>query len=74
MATPIVPASHYADLITVTDGVALLRRTGHPASKSTIQRWVKDGRLEASRHGRIDFISVSALMKVHRDVVVGRSR
>lgn len=55
------------DMITPVEGAALLRDTGHPRSKDTIQRWVREGRLERDPQG---LICASELAKVHRDTVM----
>lgn len=62
-----------SDLISLQEAEALLRDTGHPASVSTIKRWVKRHGIEVQRIGRADHVSFSDLLEAHRDEVARRA-
>ena len=65
------------DLYTIQEISGLLRQTGHPASDTTIRRWVAARGLYVEyhrRHGRrYAYASFTEIMEVHRDWVAGRS-
>jgi hypothetical protein len=63
------PAPSVDDLISLREGVDLLRDTPYPASESTIKRWIRRYDISVVRVGRADHISFSDLLRVHRDEV-----
>jgi hypothetical protein len=61
-----------ADLTTLEECAALLKETGHPASPSTLRRWIaKHGIPTAKVRGKV-FVSFTAILMVHRDEVARR--
>ncbi|WP_030186556.1 hypothetical protein [Streptomyces capuensis] len=50
----------------------LLRPTGHPASVSTLRRWIRAHGLRTERFDRTDYVSYSDILEVHRDEVLKR--
>lgn len=58
-----------ADLITVKEGVALLRHTPLAPSASTVKRWIVEYQLKTERIGKPDYVSFSELLEVHRKEV-----
>lgn len=76
----LIPAPAPNDLMPLTDVYNLLRRTGHPASESTIRRWIEraEARGEAMHTERRRFlgyrryyvyVSYSDILMAHRDWV-----
>jgi len=65
-ATHLSPlAGAIADGVTYEEASALLDRTGHPASPTTLRRWVKEDRLTTEKVGRIVYVSWSDLLEAH---------
>jgi transposase-like protein len=62
------------DLVTLQEGVELLRLTGRPVSHSTLKRWVIRYRLSTKRIRGTDHVSYSDLLEVHRDEMNARTR
>lgn len=62
------------DLVTLQEGVELLRLTDLPVSESTVKRWVIRYRLAVQRIGKADHVSYSDLLEVHRDEMNARAR
>jgi hypothetical protein len=52
------------DPVTLDEAEALFRRTGHPAPKSTLERWIRLEGIPRVRHGKV-YVSYTALLKVH---------
>lgn len=69
--THLVPAD--SDLVTLQEGSELLYDTGHPASVSTIKRWIRRYGLTTERIGRADHVSFTDLLEVHRDEIARRA-
>lgn len=59
--SPYVPE----DEISLGDASDLFRETGHPISKSTLQRQCKARGVELVRHGKADYASWTQLLKLH---------
>jgi hypothetical protein len=66
------PAPAADDLISLEEGVALLRETPYPRSASTIKRWIKRYGIDVVRIGRVDHISFTDLLEAHRDEIYRR--
>lgn len=65
-------ATHYSpipteldDPVTYEEASALLARTGHPASASTVTRWARDDQMKTVRVGRKDYVSWTAVLEAH---------
>lgn len=55
------------DLVTTKDASALLDVTPHPASRSTINRWVTLYGIETFRRGRCRMVSMSDVFEAQRE-------
>lgn len=66
-----LPAS-IADPVSFKEASALLRRTGHPASVSTLQRWMQEENIFIERVGRTDYVSYSSILEIHAERVRAR--
>ena len=65
-ATHLSPlAGAIADGVTYEEASALLDRTGHPASPTTLRRWAKEDRLTTEKVGRKVYVSWSDLQEAH---------
>ncbi len=62
-----------ADEISLGDAVLLLEETGHPISKSTLERQCRAREVTLTRHGRANYASWSDLLKVHAAWVDARN-
>jgi hypothetical protein len=67
--SPHLPAR---DDISIGDAVELLRETGHPISKSTLERQCRARGVTLVRHGRPNYASWTDLLKVHAAWVDGQ--
>lgn len=73
MAIPsLTPYAATRDLLSLQDCSRLLKRTGHPASVSTLRRWIDEDGVIRERHGRKIYVSFSDILVVHRDRVLAR--
>lgn len=61
-----------ADMVTVRECSALFRETGHPASETTLNRWIAKYDIPTERDGRTRLVSFSDMLPVHRDEVAKR--
>ncbi|MFC8339336.1 hypothetical protein ACFUJX_20310 [Streptomyces rubiginosohelvolus] len=71
------PAPAPNDLMPLQDIAELLGQTGHPASVSTIRRWIADEDLPTVRRRtaggrRKDYASMSDILLAHRDWVYAK--
>lgn len=64
--------SHTSDMRPLQEISDLLKETGHPASVSTLRRWIVKHGLRTLRRGRADCASFTAILQVHRDEVAAR--
>ena len=71
MAATFISPYAASDEISIGDGVALLKETGHPISKSTLERQCRARGVQLVRRGRSNFASWTALLKVHAAWVDG---
>ncbi|WP_141744030.1 excisionase, partial [Streptomyces sp. EN23] len=60
------------DPVSYKEASALLARTGHPASKETVARWVREANageetVPVVKAGRTDYVSWTAVLELHRD-------
>lgn len=62
--TPILSAVR-PGWVSFKEASGLLRRTGHPASVTTLQRWVQEEGIATERIGRTDYVSFTQILKVH---------
>lgn len=72
MATALMSPYVARDEISIGDAVELFRETGHPISKSTLERLCRRRGVTLVKHGRANYASWSALLVVHRDWVDAR--
>lgn len=70
-ATQVAPRGAY-DLVTMDEGLAMLRDTGYPLPKSTAERLLAAGKHPVHRMGRDRYVSMTSLLTVHRDWVLRR--
>ncbi|MET7713743.1 hypothetical protein [Streptomyces sp. NPDC005407] len=61
-----------SDMLPLRTISAKLAETGHPASVTTLKRWIKDRGLHTGRDGRETCVSYSDILAVHRDMVARR--
>lgn len=64
--------SHASDMTPLQEISDLLKETGHPASVTTLRRWIAKHGLRTLRRGRADCASWTAIQQVHRDEVARR--
>jgi hypothetical protein len=62
-----------SDEISIGDAVELFSETGHPISKSTLERQCRLRGVTLVRHGRPNYASWTALLKVHAAWVDSKS-
>jgi hypothetical protein len=60
------------DDISISDAVNLFRETGHPISRSTLERQCRARGVELVRRGRPNYASWTDLLKVHAAWVDGQ--
>lgn len=65
MAAHLISPYVAADEISIDDAVGLLRETGHPISKSTLERHCRARGVALVRRGRPNYASWTDLLKVH---------
>ncbi|GAA3154707.1 hypothetical protein ACFQ0X_44030 [Streptomyces rectiviolaceus] len=53
------------DGVTFKEASVLLRRTGHPRSKGTLQRWAQEEGITTERVAGTDYVSFTAILKLH---------
>jgi tryptophan 2,3-dioxygenase len=65
-------ATHYSPLpaeiedpVTYEEAIALLARTGHPAGKTTLRRYVQEDELDTVRVGKTIYVSWTDLLEAH---------
>lgn len=63
---------HVSDMVTLKELSGLFRRTGHPASVTTLRGWIVKHEVPTQREGRTDLVSYTSMLKVHREEVVRR--
>jgi hypothetical protein len=61
-----------SDFLTIEEISHLLRQTGHPASASTLRRWIKRNGVYTERRGRADYASFSDVLLVHKKMITKR--
>jgi hypothetical protein len=64
--------SHTSDMTPLQEISDLLKRTGRPASVTTLRRWIVKYNLHTLRRGRADCASWTAIQQVHRDEYAAR--
>jgi hypothetical protein len=69
----VVPYSVASDMMTLEEVSDQLKLTGHPASVSTIRRWIERGDLYTERHRRRDYVSYSDILMTHKEAVARRN-
>lgn len=72
MAAPLLSPYVARDEISIGDAVELLRETGHPISKSTLERQCRARNVTLVRLRGANYASWSKLLVVHRDWVDAR--
>ncbi|MFB7313030.1 hypothetical protein [Streptomyces sp. NPDC056192] len=60
------------DMMSLEDISDQLRATGHPASVSTIRRWIARGDLHVERRRRKDYVSYTDILMAHQEAVARR--
>lgn len=60
------------DMVSLAEASALLRETGHPASVTTLTRWLRDAGTPLVRRGRAHQVSFSDVLVVHAARVAER--
>ncbi|MFB7222393.1 hypothetical protein [Streptomyces sp. NPDC056227] len=75
MATEMIApyAAAARDMMTLEEISDQLRATGHPASVSTIRRWIAKDDLYVERRRRKDYVSFSDILMAHKEAVAGRN-
>ncbi|MGW1409441.1 hypothetical protein [Streptomyces sp. NPDC002403] len=68
----IVPYTVASDMMTLEEISDQLKATGHPASVSTIRRWIERDDLYTERHHRRDYVSFSDILMAHQEAVARR--
>ncbi|MFE7111718.1 hypothetical protein ACFU98_29845 [Streptomyces sp. NPDC057575] len=69
----IVPYTVASDMMTLEEISDQLKATGHPASVSTIRRWIDREGLHTERRCRRDYVSYSDILMAHQEAVARRS-
>lgn len=69
-----MPISPYvaADEISLTDAIGLLSETGHPISKTTLERQCRAAGVTLVRRGKHNWASWTSVLKVHAGWVDAR--
>ncbi|GHB15240.1 hypothetical protein GCM10018777_55630 [Streptomyces albogriseolus] len=62
------------DPVTFEEASALFDPTGHPASPTTLRRWVKEDKLTTEKVGRKVYVSWSDLLEAHLKRTAARLR
>lgn len=60
-----------ADEVSISDAVELLKETGHPISKSTLERLCRKRGVTIVRRGKPNYASWTDLLKIHAAWVDG---
>lgn len=68
-ATSYSPTPAIRDGVTLNEAVAKFAETGHPISKSTLERIARTQGYETERIGRTDYFSYSMLLQGHAEWV-----
>ncbi|MET8746339.1 hypothetical protein [Streptomyces sp. NPDC004728] len=68
----IVPYTVASDMMTLEEISDQLKATGHPASVSTIRRWIERDDLYTERRHRRDYVSYSDILMAHQEAVARR--
>ncbi|MDK0525051.1 hypothetical protein [Streptomyces sp. ML-6] len=68
----IVPYTVAGDMMTLEEISTQLKTTGHPASVSTIRRWIERDGLRTERYRRRDYVSYSDILLAHQEAVARR--
>ncbi|MFG3244162.1 MULTISPECIES: hypothetical protein [unclassified Streptomyces] len=71
--TVVVPYAVASDMMTLEEISEQLKLTGHPASVSTIRRWIERDDLYTERHCRRDYVSYSDILMAHQEAVTRRN-
>jgi hypothetical protein len=75
MAVPIPePLAVPSDLVTVQEGVLLLKDTPYPVSESTVRRWIPRHQMFVRQFRRRHYISFTQLLIAHRDEYAASER
>jgi hypothetical protein len=62
-----------SDMVTLKECSALFKRTGHPAAVTTLRGWLeRHPEVKPVRSGRKDWVSYTAMLRVHRDEIALR--
>lgn len=72
MAAHLVSPYVGGDIKSISEAVELFRETGWPISRSTLERQCRARGVELVRHGKSNFASWSALLRVHAEWADGR--
>ncbi|MFF8910567.1 hypothetical protein [Streptomyces olivaceoviridis] len=61
-----------SDLRSIPEAVELLAESGHPVSRSTLERLCRKNGVRMTKYGRTNHASWTAMAKLHRDWVNAR--
>lgn len=62
---PLPLTDEIQDPVSYEEAAALFARTSHPASPTTLRRYVQEDRLDTVRSGRTVYVSWSDLLEAH---------
>ncbi|MEU8682943.1 hypothetical protein [Streptomyces sp. NPDC048611] len=65
------PASVADDLVTIEEALAFVAQSGHPMSRTTLNRLIGRRRIRVARRGRRNVVSMSDVLVAHRDWLDG---
>lgn len=68
----IAPYSVASDMMSLEEISDQLKVTGHPASVSTIRRWIQRDGLRVERYSRRDYVSYTDILLAHQKAVASR--
>lgn len=68
----VTPHPPVSDLTSIQACSDLLRRTGHPASVTTLWRWIHKHEIGVVYRGGKAYVSYSDILETHRDEVAKR--
>jgi hypothetical protein len=63
---------HVSDMVTLKELSGLFRRTGHPASVTTLRGWITKHEVPTERQCRTDVVSYTLMLQVHREEIARR--
>lgn len=61
-----------SDLVTLQECSALFGETGHPASVTTLKRWIGRRDILTDRQGRAQLVSFAVMLQVHKEEIAKR--